>query len=251
MSKAIFFSSIIFLLTSCAKVIHVTQPQNQSIEIGDPSNLQASEEINALIKPYRMQLKSEMNEVIGICAEDLVKEKPESALGNWVADLIHKKCEAYYEQPIDFAVVNYGGLRIPSLPKGEITQSSIFELMPFDNMLVVLHADGETVHKLFLRMVAYGGWPVSHQVRYSVNEEKELKEVLINDLPLDRNKMYKIALPDFVANGGDNCPFFIDKKRDELGKLFRDTILEHVKDLTKAGKQINAKKEGRYFLIKK
>ena len=116
-----FFLPFILLIffVSCTKIMHVTDPQMGSIRIEDEADIQASKEISELIDPYKVQLESEMNQVIGTCAQELVKEKPECTLGNWTADLIHKKSEEYYQQPIDFAFVNYGGLRIPFLPKGE------------------------------------------------------------------------------------------------------------------------------------
>jgi 2',3'-cyclic-nucleotide 2'-phosphodiesterase (5'-nucleotidase family) len=193
-------------------------------------------------------MEKEMNQVIGACEKELMKAKPESTLGNWTADLVHKKCEEYYGKSIDFALVNYGGLRIPSLPAGPIMKSTIFELMPFENALVVLNVDAETVEKLFVRMAEYGGWLISHQVQFDIKNGKPI-DVQINGKPIDKNKMYKIALSDFVANGGDKCFFFEDKKQELLGKLFRDAIMEHVIELNAQGKKVNADLEGRVEVI--
>lgn len=228
--------------------MHVSAPQLSSVKIEDTANIESSKEIETLISPYKKEIEKEMKQVIGTCKKELMKAKPESTLGNWTADLIHKKCEEYYGKPIDFAIVNYGGLRIPSLPAGSITKSNIFELMPFENALVVLNVDAETIEKLFIRMAEYGGWPVSHQVRFKIKNGKPI-DIQINGKPIDKNKMYKIALSDFIANGGDKCFFFEDKKQELLGKLFRDAIMEHVMDLTKQGKKINANLEGRVEIV--
>lgn len=228
--------------------MHVSAPQLSSVKIEDTANLDSSPEIEALIFPYKKEMEKEMNQVIGAGEKELMKAKPESTLGNWTADLIHKKCEEYYGKPIDFAVVNYGGLRILSLPAGPITKSNIFELMPFENALVVLNVDAETVGKLFVRMAEYGGWPISHQVRFKIKNGKPV-DIQINGKPIDKNKMYKIALSDFVANGGDKCFFFEDKKQELLGKLFRDAIMEHVIELNEQGKKLDADLEGRVEVI--
>ncbi len=246
MNKTIPFLIFLLSILGCNKVLHVTTTDS-TVKV-EEATTPASDEINALINPYKSQIEKEMNQVIGNSAKDLTKAKPESSLGNWTADLIHKKSEEYYNQPIDFAIVNYGGLRIPNLPKGEIKKSDIFELMPFENGLVVLHADGETVQKLFERMAEYGGWPVSHHIRFKIKNEQPT-DIAINGKPIEKNKIYKIALSDFIANGGDKCSFFKDKKRDLLGKLFRDAIMEHVMDLASEGKEANAKIEGRVELL--
>ena len=228
--------------------MHVSDPQLSSVKIEDNATIESSTEIQTLILPYKKEMEKEMNLVIGACEKDLMKEKPESSLGNWMADLTHKKCEEYYGKPIDFAIMNYGGIRILSLPAGSITKSKIFELMPFENGLVVINVDAETVEKLFARMAEYGGWPISHQVRFKIKNKKPI-DIQINGKPIDKNKMYKIALTDFVANGGDKCFFFEDKKQELLGKLFRDAIMEHVIELNAQGKKVDANLEGRVEVI--
>jgi hypothetical protein len=229
MNKSILFPFVLVFLFSCTKIIHVSAPQISSSKIEQSSNIKPSQEVVSLILPYKKEMEKEMNQIVGTCNKELMKAKPESTLGNWTADLIHKKCEEYYGKPIDFAVVNYGGLRILSLPVGPITKSNIFELMPFENGLVVINVDAETIEKLFTRMAEYGGWPISHQ---------------------DKTKMYKIALSDFIANGGDKCFFFEDKKQELLGKLFRDAIMEYVIELNAQGKKIDANLEGRVEVVK-
>lgn len=241
----IFLTCLIFL--SCSKVIHITNTSPTPIKIEETSTIEPDAEIAKLIEGYSVELDKEMNQVIGIGTKDLMKEKPESTLGNWMADIIHKKSEAYYGKPIDMALVNYGGIRIPTLPQGEITKRTMFELMPFDNMLVVLHVDATTMQQLFERMAGYGGWPISHQVKYTINNDQP-ENVTIHGKPLEENKIYTIALSDFIADGGDKCFFFKDKKRDLLGKLFRDALIEGVQDLQVEGKQVDAEVEGRVTL---
>lgn len=248
MNKSIIFFFLLFSFSSCTKIIHVSDPQLSSVKIEDTKNFESSEEIVAIIYPYKKEMEKEMKQVIGTCEKDLLKEKPESALGNWVADLIHKKCEEYYRESIDFAIMNYGGMRILSLPAGPITKSKIFELMPFENSLTVLNVDAETVKKLFERMAEYGGWPISHHVRYKIKNGKPI-DIKINGNPIDKSKMYKIALTDFVANGGDKCFFFEGKKQELLGKLFRDAILEYVIELNAQGKKVDANLDGRIELV--
>ena len=213
------------------------EPQSTAIPVADPA-------IEALITPYKTKLDAEMNEVIGSVAKTMEKAKPESALGNWMADLFYEQIREYTKGDVDFASMNYGGIRIPSLQYGEVTRGKVFELMPFDNMLVVVHADAATVQQFADNAAKNGGIPVSKQLRFEIKDGKA-HHVTINERPLQEGRIYKIGVSDYVANGGDDCTFLVDKKRDETGVLMRDAIIDYVKKQTAQGKQLNAQLDGR------
>ncbi len=133
-----------YLLIAFIGLIVSCQPKavkyvgNQSSLAIDSTRTENSK-ISKLIEPYKTKLDAEMNEVLVISAEEFPKEKgkPETKLGNLVADLSFEIAQEYYKDDIDFCLLNFGGLRT-SLPKGEITRGKIFELMPFENELVVI-----------------------------------------------------------------------------------------------------------------
>jgi len=117
--------------------------------------------------------------------------------------------------------------------------------MPFDNMLVVLEIDGATVRQIFSTMAANGGWPISRQVSYVIENELPV-DILINNETLDDKKIYKVVLSDYLANGGDNLFFLKDKKRHNLGVLFRDAMLEYI--VEQNGEAMSAEVEGRVIM---
>lgn len=233
------------LLASC-KVNHLAQiqPQGYRIESKSTAIPAADASIEALIAPYKAKLDAEMNEVLGVAAKTLEKGKPESTLGNWMADLFYEQMSEYTKGNIDFASMNYGGIRIPTLQAGEVTRGKIFELMPFDNLLVVVHADAATVQQFADNAAKDGGIPVSKQLQFEIKSGKAVN-VTVKGQPLQKDQIYKIGVSDYVANGGDEASFLIDKKRDDLGILMRDAIIEYVKKQTAQGKKLDAKKDGR------
>ena len=237
---------ILLLLATSCKVNHLAQIQPQDYRMDPKSNAipAADAQIEALIAPYKVKLDAEMNTVLGVAAKTLAKGKPESPLGNWMADLFYEQMDEYTKGNIDFASMNYGGIRIPTLQEGEVTRGKIFELMPFDNMLVVVHADGATVQEFADNAAKDGGIPVSKQLHFEIKNGKATN-VTIKGEPLQKDKIYHIGVSDYVANGGDDASFFIDKKRDDLGILMRDAIIEYVKKQTAQGKKLDAKKDGR------
>lgn len=226
-----------FILSSCKKVWHVAQSDYTSNRLDSTAVFSA--EMTKMIQPYKAELDGEMNKVIAICPKDMPKGRPESRLGNWMSDAIYERATELSDVPIDFAMQNSGGIRIPLLRKGDITKGKIFELMPFDNTLVVIHADKDLMMTFLNRVAQSGGWPVSKNFQMKFKGD-QVTEVLVNGEELT-DRIYNIALPDYIANGGSDCPFFIDADRTSYPELLRDMFINKAM----ADGVIDAKIEGR------
>ena len=206
-------------------------------------DLPADSNINNLIIPYRTALSEAMNVVIGHSEVALIKDRPEGTLNNFVADLLYERATHYFG-PIDLAVASYGGLRIPSISEGPITVGKIYELMPFDNEMVILKMNGELLQQLLDRIAEKKGWPISKELRFRMQDNKAT-EVLVNGVALHKDQIYTICLPDYIANGGDDCDFLKAAERTDLHVLVRDAILEYVKLLEGRGEHVNVLLDGR------
>jgi 2',3'-cyclic-nucleotide 2'-phosphodiesterase (5'-nucleotidase family) len=121
--------------------------------------------------------------------------------------------------------------------------------MPFDNMLVVLTTDSAGVYQFISHMANRGGWPISG-VRYSIRESKP-ENIFVGGQQLRGARQYAFTLPDYVANGGDNCDFLKTMKREDLNKLMRDAFIEGVIETTKQGKLVDAELDNRIIVFKK
>ena len=81
-----------------------------------------------------------MARVLAESAQPLEKKQPEGKLGDFVADAcLQESCAL--TGVIDLALFNHGGLR-RSLPMGCNNVGDVYELMPFDNELVVITLRG-------------------------------------------------------------------------------------------------------------
>ncbi|HMO40742.1 MAG TPA: 5'-nucleotidase C-terminal domain-containing protein [Saprospiraceae bacterium] len=238
----------LFLLLAGCKVNHLAEIQPQAYRMSDTTVVAADLEIERMIAPYKSRLDAEMEQVIGRAPVTMPKAKPESLLGNWLSDLLYEQLYAYTNGEVDFASVNYGGIRIPTLQAGPVTRGKIFEIMPFDNLVVVVHADAATLRQFIDRVAESGGIPVSKHLRFEIKNGKA-QNITIQGQPIQEDRIYKIGVSDYVANGGDDCTFFVDKKRTEPGKLLRDAIIEHVQQQTAAGKEIRAALDGRIKVV--
>jgi 2',3'-cyclic-nucleotide 2'-phosphodiesterase (5'-nucleotidase family) len=150
-------------------------------------------------------------------------------LTNWFADALLDEAQKLVVDSLDFAIQNYGGIRIPVFSKGDITVNKIYELMPFDNTMFIIELNGETVQMLFDKMAENGGWPVSRNVYFEIAYGKA-KNVKIKNIPIDKNKIYYAAIPDYIAQGGDNINFLKELKTYKTDALIRDMLINHVRE---------------------
>ncbi len=233
MYKLTYLATIFLLLPSCQTKQHLISVDTDYIRLSE--NLQTDTILDNLIEPYRTTLSAQMEVEVGMLEEELIKAKPTSNLGNWFTDIMYDESDKMFFEPVDFAIQNYGGLRIQSLSKGPLTIGKIYELMPFDNMLVVLNLPASTVQKLFDGLAQSGGWPISRTVTFTISKNGTAEKILIKGKPLEEGRTYRVALPDYVANGGDQAEILRSFEQENSGVFIRDIVIEHLKDRQKAG----------------
>jgi len=182
--------------------------------------IQASADSTALaiIAPYQSAIEEEMNEVLSYTKYDLEKAKPQSTLGNFVTDLCLNYADA------DICVMNNGGLRT-TINTGNITRGKLYELMPFENELVVLELNENDYLGLLNYICKRGGEPFSG-INITMNEEGE---IINHSQPVDFSKGEKIRVltSDYLANGGDKMSFFQNKEQIKVGTKLRDAIIDY------------------------
>ena len=236
---------LLTLLGSCQRAAYVPKASFAPVTSQSVSKTQPEDPaVVALIAPYHDKVTSQMQEVLGTAPVALVKAPGESPLSNFVADLQRVRASQALGQPVPLGVMTNGGLRA-GFAAGPVTLGSVFELMPFENELVVLDAPGPVVQQLFefaakIKMAVSGA-------TYTVTFDGLPKDIRIGDQPFDINqdKTWPIAISDYLAGGGDNMVFFKTLKPRGTNILLRTAIADHIRDLTKAGKPVTAKVEGR------
>lgn len=198
------------------------------------------------IAPYATVLEKEMKEVIGNTAKTIEKGTPEGLLGNLVTDACMEQmrfaCLEKNIPPADFCLLNNGGLR-NLLPSGPVTKGNIFELMPFENELVLLELNPEKLDSLLRYVATKGGVPVSGlslRIR-----EKSADSVYIGGNPLQRGNIYRVLTSDYLAGGGDGLSFLWNAPKTILGIKVRDAIIFYFQKETQKGKKIEPVLEGR------
>ena len=190
---------------------------------------------------------AEVKEVVGYSTEEMVRRRPESGISNMIIDVMMDYMRDKYGKPVDVGIYNYGGIRV-DMPKGNIIRDDIMSMLPFTNSPVWLALKGSEIRSWFEYMAEHS-MQVVGGARLVVKDHK-LVEATIGGEPIDDNKVYGLVTIDFLLNGGDGLSLARNAKEmitDEL--LARDVLLQYVKGLTAAGKNVEYKTDGRVVFL--
>lgn len=231
-------------VTSCShKPWSILQSSSVKIAIDSTTNPLSDKSYNAYLQPFKQKVDGEMNEVIGQAAETMKGHAPESLLSNISADIYLQTATDFQGENVDIAIVNLGGLRTV-VPAGDITVRKVFELMPFENELVLLWLKGDKLNELLQYFAGMGGEGVSG-LRMEIKDGKAVN-ITINDKPLDPTKVYSIVTNDYLAGGNDKMVQLAQaEKRVNTGIKVRTMLLNYIKNETKKGNKIQSKLDGR------
>jgi 5'-nucleotidase len=206
-------------------------------------------DIEALLAPALERVEAEQRRPLGVTAPERLgrTRDAESPLGSVLSDALREASGA------DVALMNPGGLRA-DLDAGPVTFGDVYEVLPFDNTVAIVTMTGEELRGLLALL--YGE-------RQGVFQESGLKVVLercpgkerlksvtlANGRKLDPKRLYKVAMPDFLARGGDGLGVVLSKLpegRIDLGNArelnLRDSLIAHWKA---RGKPLAAPAPGR------
>ncbi len=200
-------------------------------------------ELEALIAPYRVAVEAEMRELVATAPAPIERRNPEGPLGNLVADAIRAGGAEATGKPVDLAFNNSGGIR-NNIPAGPITVGTLFEVMPFDNSIVVFELKGESLQRTLDSAAGRGGDPISGG--RLVISRGAATQVTIGGRPLDPERTYRVATNDYVFDGGGRFGGLKDaSKVVRTGVLLRDALIEHVRRVTNAEGQLIVAVDGR------
>ena len=200
-----------------------------------------------LIERYSPQV-APLQEIVGYSADEYAKERPESGLSNFAADVIKAIAEEKTGLKVDIAMTNFGGIRT-SLPKGAVRVYDIFSIFPFDNSIVVFDIKGTDLRRFLDRMVARHRVEALSGVEIVIDDRTPVK-LDVAGAPLDDGRTYRFATINFLMDGGDGVVLSdVAFNRIDTGIWIRDAIVEYLKAQTARGEQIVLRTDGRVRYI--
>jgi 2',3'-cyclic-nucleotide 2'-phosphodiesterase (5'-nucleotidase family) len=234
---------LLMQLYACKSKRIVSEPPTSSIYILDTA-IQVNPSVVSLIIPYKKEIDSLMSLPVAEAAFPITKSLPESLLGNLITDVIKEQYERVNQSKLDVIILNQGGLRI-ELPQGTITRSMVFELMPFDNELVVFSMKGKDLIPVLNHIAVKGGMPVAG-IQMGIKDNKAVN-IKINGVLLKEEASYKIATSDYLLNGGDKFEFKPIENLVYTKNKIRDLIMESFIEINKSGKLLSPQLEQRVY----
>jgi 5'-nucleotidase len=166
--------------------------------------------VAATLEPYNRRVAAKRDAKVGIRVTDAFRRShaAESQLGDLIADALREYAQT------DFAFMNPGGIRA-DLPVGDLTYGEVFAVSPFDNYPASVTLTGAEVREV-LRLILSSGRGVMQVsgLRYTADLAKDagrpagegdpiVSITRTDGTPLDPEKLYTVAMPDFIAAGGD------------------------------------------------
>ncbi|KIA83024.1 5'-nucleotidase [Kaistella solincola] len=230
-SKFLLAGFVAVTLISCRAPLAVAKVDVQK-NISVAENMPVDQTFKKIIEPYKMELEGKMNTKLSHTAVDLTKSGDNSNLGNLLADYTFEGADVWAKNNgipggIDGAVINIGGIRT-TIAKGDIITRQIYEVMPFENEVMIMKMKGADMQGLFdYYLKTQKNNPVSHIV-IETDGDKIIKQ-LINGEKIDPAKTYYIATSDYLALGGDNMDYFKKGEMISTGIKLRDLFLEKFK----------------------
>lgn len=213
--------------TSCYRTNYKTSYAsytNKQLVI-DPS-LTHDASIDSILAPRKKLLDSLMNVSLCEFSATMEKNKPNGSLNNFCADMLLSIGKSFSPQA-SASIINYGGLRLNSMSAGIITKGKIYELMPFDNMIVSVSLRGDTLLQVLDYIASQGGWPISG-IRFKIVNNKA-EDIFVNEQALVANQYYTIIMSDYLANGGDNLTMLRGVPQLHSGWIMREAFIRELK----------------------
>ena len=244
------------ILSFCFVIVACETESNQqkygyNIEINQ--QVLSDSSIVKYYQPFKKNLEeSLMNTPISYSPENYKKNDGElnSTLSNMFADATYEMSNPVFNKMsgknIDIVLLNNGGIR-SIISKGNISEKTAFELMPFENSIVVLELNGLSIIKMidYLRKVKLQH-PISG-LQITLNNDYSVNEVKINGVSIENEKKYYVATTDYLLEGGDKMYFLAETtKTTDINYKMRDILIDYFKKYD----TLKLKSDNRFIRIK-
>ena len=208
-------------------------------------------EIQKVIAPLAEEIRASFGQPLVQAPQGVFRGRrgEENLLGYWVSDVMRQAAQPLVGTPVRFAITNAGGLRA-NLRPGQLKVGDIFELMPFENELIVIELTGaEVIQVVKEGLLRRGGEPCSG-VKVKVEGTPQQATLIVtweDGAPIDPATVVKVATTDYLYGGGDSIPTLKKgRKPFTTGVTLRQMLLDQCAALGKAGKDLLPPAPGRY-----
>ncbi|MGB3592427.1 MAG: 5'-nucleotidase [Nonlabens sp.] len=233
-AKAISLSLLIALLTGSCKSSPAYLEEVAASQIAIDSTQNGIQEIEHYIAPFKEKLDATMDEPLSYNPVAMHKNdyRFNTPIGNMMAAIIRIQGSPIIKsrtgEDIDAVLLNHGGIRAP-MPAGPVTMRTAYEVMPFENEIVVARLTGDQINQMINYLVEGQKAHPFDGLELHLKADGSLKQALINGKGVDKEKIYRVATNDYLYNGGDNMSFFEGSKLTRLDYKIRNAMIDFFK----------------------
>ena len=198
-------------------------------------------DVAALVARYRDAAKADETRVVGSLAGPATREQGrsgESLMGNLIADAQLAATQAADDGGAQIAFMNPGGIRAEIVPAadGKVTFGSVFSAQPFGNQLIVKTLTGRQLKDILEQQFNNPDWvrilSPSSGFRFGYDLSKPMGQRVIfatlNGVPIDDTNSYRVAVSDFLSNGGDQFAGFVNGAKATVGPTDLEAFIAFV-----------------------
>ncbi len=207
----------------------------------------SDDKIATIIKKWNVLLDEKIGDILPNSKEVIFvanqpldgRDTPIRSTQTNLGNIITKAMAYGFDNKVDCALVNGGSIRIDDQLKGNITGIDIFRVLPYGGKVLKVKIKGDVLEKTlqYGRLHAGKG---SYLQRFKANYNKESKLWLVDEKPIDKNKIYTVAFSDYLLKGYD-IPFLNEKNKgvisvykptkNELNFDIRKSVITYLKSL--------------------
>ncbi|PCE63665.1 5'-nucleotidase C-terminal domain-containing protein [Sediminicola luteus] len=220
----------VFLFSCSEKPWHLQQVEGEFVAID--STLTAIDSLEGFVEPYRNRINTVLDSSLAMAPRSLLLDDDplNTSLGNYMADMFYRRAQPIFKsrtgKNIDMVLLNHGGIR-SIVSEGRVSRRTAYQLMPFENQMVVAELDGTAMRELLTYLSEdVRAHPIANaQIVFDKN--KKPLSFIVNGTPLEDNRTYYVGTSDYLLSGGDRMDFF--KKAlsvTELDYLLRNAIID-------------------------
>lgn len=209
--------------------------------------------INEYVSQYAEEVKNYGKQKAGQLATTIGNDGEKAKTGLTVTGGLVTEAIKHRFPQVDVVLQNSGGIRLRrTVGPGEITVGDVMELYPFENQIVILELKGSDLKSVlehsarvyprpndaFLQSVgleytidsAKPPQKLSDDGLTILSEGNRVFDIKVGGAPLDNDKYYKVAVNDYIFNGGNGFSQFKNSINViNTGLLVSDIVCDYVK----------------------
>lgn len=191
--------------------------------------------IDAFIAPYRIRVNEILDSTLAYAPYIISKtDGPyNTTAGNLLADIVLSEASPIFKsrtgKEVDFVLLNHGGIR-SIISKGNISARTAYEVMPFENSIVVAELDGKSVIEMVSFLKDSGRAHPIAGLEIALNKDNTVASIRIQGKPLNEKDTYFVATSNYLITGGDRMGFFKDAVNIfDTDYLIRNAMIDYFK----------------------